>query len=304
MSLADEGRAESIRQRLRNEVRRRGEDVQFALERYAMERLLFRVGESAHRERFVLKGAMLFALWGGSLYRATRDLDFTGYGSSDADSVLDAFREICELAKSDDGLDFDAASLHSEPIRDQSEYVGLRIRLRAMLGRSRIPLQIDIGFGNAIEPPPEDVEFPTLLDDPSPRIRAYSQEAVVAEKMHAMVILGERNSRFKDFYDVFVLASRFSFGASRLLSAIAATFDRRSTPIVSALPLALTSGFFEERGRSDQWRAYLSRNALPGAPADFTAVGELILRFLGPPWSALAADHAHAETWPAGGPWR
>lgn len=299
-----EGRAESIRQRLRNEVRRRGEDVQFALERYAMERLLFRLGESAHRERFVLKGAMLFALWGGALYRATRDLDFTGYGASDGDSVLEAFREICEVAKPDDELVFDAASFQAEPIRGQSEYVGLRIRLRAMLGRSRIPLQIDIGFGNAIQPPPEDVEFPTLLDDPPPRIRAYSQEAVVAEKMHAMVILGERNSRFKDFYDVFVLASRFPFRGSRLRSAIAATFDRRSTSITSALPVALTSSFFENRGRSEQWRAYLLGNALPGAPADFSVVGELTLRFLGPPWSALATDHAHAETWLAGGPWQ
>jgi Uncharacterized conserved protein len=304
MSQTDEGRAESIRRRLRNEVRRRGEDVQFALERYAMERLLFRLGASAHRERFVLKGAMLFALWGGSAYRPTRDLDFTGYGASDTGSVLDSFREICNIAEVDDGLVFDGATMRSEAIRDQSEYVGLRIHLKATLGRSRIPLQIDIGFGNAIEPAPDDVEFPTLLNNPPPMIRAYPREAVVAEKMHALVILGERNSRFKDFYDLFVLASRFSFEGARLTNAIAATFERRSTTIELALPVALAPRFYEDAGRSEQWRAYLSRNALPDAPSDFTSVGDLLQRFLGPLWNTLAASQSLNAAWPPGGPWR
>jgi len=243
-------------------------------------------------------------LWGGAVYRPTRDLDLAGYGASDSESVVAAFRAICEVATTDDGLVFDTQSLRSEPIRDQSEYSGLRIHLQAMLGVSRIPLQIDIGFGNAIEPPPENVEFPTLLNDPPPRIRAYPREAVVAEKLHAMVVLGERNSRFKDFYDVFVLASQFSFEGGRLVAAIAATFKRRSTPIGSAIPIALTPVFFEDSVRSEQWRAYTSRNALPGPPADFAAVGELIRRFLAPLWSALAIGRAHAQTWTAKGPWR
>src|SRR5207248_1935306 len=127
-------------------------------------------------------------------------------------------------------------------------------RLRAHLGRSSIPLQVDIGFGNAIEPPAEAVVFPTLLDDPPPRICAYPREAVVAEKTHAMVVLGERNSRHKDFYDLFILASSFPFDGRRLSSGLAATFKRRETPIGGAYPVALTSAFFEDDHRAQQWR--------------------------------------------------
>ena len=159
MSEPVKNKAESIRQRLRNLLRERGEDVQFGLQRYAIERFLYRLGVSAHRERFILKGAALFALWGGPVYRPTRDLDFTGYGSADKADVLAALREICLLSNPADELVFDLNTLSAEPIRDDSEYSGLRIRLEATLGTSRIPIQIDIGFGNAIEPAPQYAEY-------------------------------------------------------------------------------------------------------------------------------------------------
>ena len=304
MRLPGRDREESIRQRLRNRLRARGEDVQFGLQRYAVERFLYRLGESKHRDRFILKGASLFALWGGGVYRATRDLDFTGYGGSDQAGVMAAIREVCRVSSVSDALIFDGASLQAEPIRDESGYEGLRVRLEATLGKSHIPLQIDIGFGNAIEPPPQDVEYPTLLDDPPPRIRAYPPEAVVAEKHHAMVVLGERNSRFKDFYDLFVLARQFPFDGTHLGRAIAATFDRRRTPIDASLPVALTARFYADSGRAAQWRAYLERNALPGAPGDFAAVGEALQAFLGAPWRALGARTPFLQSWEAGGPWR
>lgn len=211
MTEQSENRAESIRQRLRNLLRERGEDMQFGLQRYAVERFLYRLGISAHRERFVLKGAALFALWGGSLYRPTRDLDFTGYGDTEQESIVDAIREICQQPSPSDELAFDLDTILAEPIRDDSEYHGLRVRLVPTLGGSRIPIQIDIGFANAIEPPPQDAEYPTLLDGPPPHIRAYPPEAVIAEKLHAMVVLGERNSRYKDFYDIQVLSQQFRF---------------------------------------------------------------------------------------------
>jgi hypothetical protein len=191
----------------------------------------------------------------------------------------------------------------AQPIRDDSEYHGLRIRLEAILGESRIPVQIDVGFGNAIEPPPRLETFATLLDDPAPRILAYPLEAVVAEKLHAMVVLGDRNSRYKDFYDVCVLAQRFPFDGVRLARAIAATFERRRTEIVAEIPVALTSRFYAENQRAAQWRAYLTRNNLPGAPTDFGAVGELIQNFLGPLWRELAARQSFTDVWPPGGPW-
>jgi predicted nucleotidyltransferase component of viral defense system len=233
MSPPDRGRAESIRQRLRNLMRERGEDAQFGLQRYAIERFLYRLGVSAHRDRFILKGAALFALWGGAAYRATRDVDFTGYGSSDEAEVLAAFREICEIPSPSDELILDGTTLTAEPIRDESEYPGFRVKLEARLGDSRIPVQIDLGFGNAIQPPPQIVTYPTLLDDPAPRIQAYPLEAVVAEKFHAMVLLGDRNSRFKDFYDLHVLARQFPFEGEPLAKSIAATFAQRRTEITA-----------------------------------------------------------------------
>jgi predicted nucleotidyltransferase component of viral defense system len=293
----------SVRDRLLNRSRQTGEDFQFVLQRYAAERLLYRLGQSAHRNRFVLKGAMLFALWGGSVYRPTRDLDFTGYGNSDANDVIATFKDVCAVPVPDDALVFDATTVTAEPIRDEAEYDGLRVRLRAMLGNARIEMQIDIGFGNAIEPGANDVQYPTLLDAPAPNIRAYPHEAVVAEKLHTLVVLGQRNSRIKDLYDLYTLAAQFPFDGAKLSKAIAATFERRRTKIEPAQPAGLTPRFFADEARATQWRAYLDRNNLPGAPRDLAQAGERIQAFLRQVWSALVAGDRFASTWQPGGPW-
>ena len=295
--------AASVRARLLNHAHQRGEDFQFVLHRYAAERFLYRLGKCDQRERYVLKGAMLFALWGGSLYRPTRDLDLTGYGSSEPAIVLGSFREICACPVVDDGVIFHIPSLVAEPIRAGAEYDGLRVRCRATLGNVRIPMQIDVGFGNSIVPPARDVEYPTLLDGPAPSIRAYPHEAVIAEKLHALVVIGDRSTRLKDVYDLHVLASQFSFDGAQLARAIAATFDRRHTTIDATIPAALTPRFFADDARAGQWRAYLTRNGLPGAPADLAAVGEQLQAFLDPLWSALADSRAFLFTWPPAGPW-
>lgn len=295
--------AASIHRRLLDGARERGEDPQFILQRYAAERFLYRLGISPHREQFVLKGAMLFALWGGSVYRPTRDLDFTGYGSAEIEAVLGRIREICSVVAPDDGMSFDATTLRAAPIREEVEYGGLRIVFEARLGSAQVHMQVDVGFGNAIEPPASDADYPTLLDSPAPRVRAYPHAAVVAEKLHSMVVLGERNSRYKDFYDLHVLAQQFPFDGERLARAIAATFERRRTAIDAALPAALAPRFYADGARAEQWRAYLTRNALPGAPADFTGAGELLQRFLVPPWRALAEGRAFSGAWTSGGPW-
>jgi len=295
--------AESVHRRLLNHSRQTGEDFQFLLQRYAAERFLYRLGQSLARNQFVLKGAMLFALWGGSVYRPTRDLDFTGYGSSNGDDVLTTFRQICAVSVPDDGLSFDANTLTAEPIRDDSEYHGLRVRVRAKLGNARIEMQIDVGFGNAIEPPANDVQYPTLLDAPAPNIRAYPPEAVVAEKLHTLVVLGERTSRMKDLYDLHTLAAQFPFDGVKLSRAIAATFDRRRTKIDSSVPIGLTPRFYADDARAGQWRAYLDRNHLPGAPGDFAQLGEKIQDFLGPVWTALVAGGNLESAWSAGDSW-
>lgn len=303
MSRAPRNLAASIHRRLLNGARERGEDPQFIVQRYAAERFLYRLGESPHREQFVLKGATLFTLWGGSLYRPTRDLDFTGYGSGDIHGVLGRIADICLFRVPDDGMSFDATTLRAAPIREEVEYGGLRTVFDARLGSAQIRMQVDVGFGNAIEPPPADADFPTLLDAAAPHIRAYPHEAVVAEKLHAMVMLGERNSRYKDFYDLHVLARHFRFEGAALERSIAATFERRLTTIDAALPAALAPRFYADAARAEQWRAYLTRNALPGAPADFGGVGELLQTFLGPVWAALTARQAFVATWQPAGPW-
>jgi predicted nucleotidyltransferase component of viral defense system len=273
------------------------------LQRYAAERFLYRLGQSRHRERFVLKGATLFAIW-GTAYRPTRDIDFTGYGSSDQNDVIRDFREICETPDPVDQLVFDASSITAEPIRDGSEYDGLRVRISARLGESDIAVQIDVGFGNAIVPGPEETEVRTILGDPPPRIRAYPRESVVAEKLNAMVTLGERNSRYKDFYDLHAMASAFDFDIDTLVRAVRATFERRSTPMTEALPAPITAPFYANADRLTQWRAYVTRSGLLGAPPDFQAVGELLTRFLQPVWERLLDDAEIPRTWPLGGPWR
>ena len=182
-------------------------------------------GESPHRERLVLKGAMLLALWGEAIYRPTRDLDFTGYGSSLPNDVRSAICDVCAVPVADDGIVFNSEALTIDPIRGQDEYDGLRAGFGATLDGARIRMRVDIGFGNAIQPPSIDAHYPVLLDAPRPRIRVYPREAVVAEKLHAMVDYGERNSRFKDFYDLHALAQHFEFDGERLVHAIGATFE-------------------------------------------------------------------------------
>ena len=294
----------SIRARLMNRSRETSEDFQFLLERYTRERFLYRLGESQHRERYVLKGAMLLALWDEAVYRPTRDLDFTGYGSSLANDVRSAIRDICETPVADDGIVFDSGDIVIEPSRDHEEYDGLRALFWAKISSARIRMRIDIGFGNAIQPPPTDAHYPTLLDAPHPQIRVYPREAVVAEKLHAMVVIGERNSRYKDFYDLHALAQHFAFEGDNLVRAIGATFEKRRTTISQTLPVALTPQFYDDDNRAEQWRTYLERNELPGTSSDFGIVGERLLSFLGEPWDAMARGSRFTGSWSAGGPWQ
>jgi predicted nucleotidyltransferase component of viral defense system len=295
--------AASVRDRLLDRSRRAGEDFQFLLQRYAAERFLYRLGQSRYRDRFVLKGAMLFALWGGSVYRPTRDLDFTGYGSSDSGEVIAAFKEVCAIAVAGDGLAFDATSITAEPIRDETQYQGLRVRFKAASAPRGSGCRSTSASEILSSRRRTTCNNPTLLEAPAPRIRAYPHAAVVAEKLHIIVVLGERTSRMKDFYDLHALATQFRFEGPALIRAIAATFERRKTKIDAALPAALAPRFFSDAARAGQWHAYLDRNRLPGGPRDFTQVGERIRGFLEPAWTALGAGKTFKAIWPPGGPW-
>jgi predicted nucleotidyltransferase component of viral defense system len=245
----------SVRQRLLNLAHARGQPMELLLTRYALERLLHRLSLSPHRERFVLKGAMLLATWFDEPHRATRDVDLLGFGNPEEDALLGTFREIMAVDVND-GLSFDLKGLRIEAIREEVEYGGSRLRTTAALAGARIPITVDIGFGDAVEPGVEDIDLPVLLDMPSPRLRAYPPETVIAEKFHAMVALGRANSRMKDYYDVWMLTTSFELEPERLRQAIVATFARRNTVIPSAVPDGLSDAFAVDPGKQRQWDAF------------------------------------------------
>jgi predicted nucleotidyltransferase component of viral defense system len=296
--------AASARARLLRRAHEHEEDFNLVLQRYAAERFLYRLGASAERSHFVLKGAMLFALWGGSLYRATRDVDLTGYGPGEGAALDRAIKTICATACPPDGIEFLTGKVQIEPIRDHTEDVGFRVRLQARLDGARIRLQIDIGYGDAIVPEAIDSHYPTLLiGAPVPRIRVYSRETVIAEKLHAMISLDEANTRFKDFYDLFMLSEHFSFSLNTLCSSVQHTFERRRTMLPQSAPRPMTTAFYADETRALQWRRHLDKNGLLGAARDFADVGERLRVFFDPVWDSVHSMTI-VSTWPPRGPWR
>lgn len=292
--------AASIRERLLQRARVAGEEFQLVLTEFANERFLYRLGASAYRDRFILKGATLFTLWDGRLHRPTRDLDLLGAGSSQIEDVVAVCKAICSL-QVEDGIVFDLASVHGMRIREDADYEGVRIQLRAELAGARIPMQIDIGFGDAVEPGGQLVHFPVLLPMEAPLIRAYPKETAIAEKLHAMVILDMANSRMKDFHDIWFMSMRWSFNLGTLRAAITATFERRSTPMPAQLPTALTAAFLTAPEKQAQWRAFRRRLGDQAPSIELEDVGAAIRDFIGPPLLQSASFANHAVWNPADG---
>ena len=245
----------SVRARLLALSKSSGQTFDLVLTRFALERLLYRLSQSEFSDRFVLKGALLLITWLENPHRPTRDLDLLGYGDPDPEGILATFREILR-EEANDGVTFDVAALRIDRIREELEYGGLRLRTTANVGGARIAITIDIGFGDATVPGIEMLDYPTLLDLPRPRLRSYAPETAIAEKFQAMVMLGQANSRMKDFYDIWVLSQSRTFEATRLSAAIRATFERRGTPLPTETPLALTESFSNDPQKQQQWRAF------------------------------------------------
>ncbi len=293
--------AQSVRDRLLRRARAQGEDFNFLLNRFAVERFLYRLSLSPHRDRFVLKGASLFAIWAAQPYRATRDIDLAGFGPSDPDAVIATFREVCAVVVEDDGLMILSEALTAATIRDEEGYGGVRIHIPARLGNAHTDVQIDVGFGDAITPPAAEVDYPTLLPFPAPRLRAYPRETVVAEKWEAMVSLGIGNSRMKDFFDVWVLARDFAFDGPTLAAAIGATFSRRGTTLPPGPPIALTDAFAHDDAKQRQWQAFRRRNSAIGTPATLAETITALALFLTPPrMHPSQADHSPSIGLPVG----
>jgi predicted nucleotidyltransferase component of viral defense system len=294
----------SVRQRLLNLAQARKEDFQYLLTRYGMERFLYRLSQSEHVGNFILKGAMLFQLWHKAPHRPTRDLDLLAKGVASVAQYETILREIFNIEVAPDGLTFDAASIQGEPIKEDDNDQGIRMRGLIRLRNVRIRLQVDIGFGDAVTPGPLRVQYPTLLEFPAPTLLAYNRETVVAEKFQAMVLLGIANSRMKDFFDIWSLAKDYEFEGSALARAIEATFARRETQLPGAVPLALSDEFAADQGKQMQWKAFIRKGELGKGGVALTSVVELMRSFLMPVIEALRGGRKMPARWHSGGPWQ
>jgi hypothetical protein len=292
--------------RLLNRSRSTGENYNLLLSRFAIERLLYRLSVSPYAGSFVLKGALLFALWYDTPHRPTKDADLLGFGADDADTLRSTFTAICAI-DADDGVRYEPTDMRIAPIREDNVYGGLRLNIPASIGSARLPVQVDIGFGDAITPAPETVTYPTLLDDlAAPSLRAYPVYTVIAEKLHAMVVLGMNNSRMKDFFDLAVIARTSELDGATLVDAIRATFARRNTSVPTSVPAALTAEFSSNPIKAQQWRAFVTKAGRQRTSLD--AVVETLALFLGPALAAGIPGSAFqlywnpaARTWEVGG---
>ena len=293
----------SIRARLLALARGAGTEFQSVLVRYALERLMYRLSISDQGRRFVLKGALLFEIWSSDRLRATQDADFLHLGMADPGELKRIFQTICAVVVEDDGLRFLPETVEAAEIREDQAYGGTRVTLEARLGKAVIPLQIDVGLGDAVVPPPIEVDFPTLLNQPAPHLAAYARETAIAEKFEAMVSLDLPNSRMKDFFDLWVLCQRFSFRGNILQGAIRATFERRGTAIPGELPTALTIRFSDDPAKRGQWKAFTTRGRLAVKPPDLRTAIESIGGFLGPIIRASKEGRQFTAQWKPLGPW-
>ena len=295
----------SIHQRLLNLAHHQGIRFNLLLQRYAMERFLYRLAASPEVDRFTLKGAALFRVWTGQELRPTRDIDFLASVREDHAALRTSFEAICAVPCPQDGVIFDPATMQLHDIREEQPYGGVRVRMEGRLGQARLHLQVDIGFGDVITPEREERDYPTLLDLPVPRLWTYPRETLVAEKFDAMVSRGMTNTRVKDLWDIACLARRFAFDGEPLRTAIEETLRRRQTALAGERPGALMPGYYLDSTRTQRWQVLQTQiGATADGPTLLVDAGEELLRFLGPLCDSLIEGGSFTQAWPAGGPWR
>jgi predicted nucleotidyltransferase component of viral defense system len=296
-------RSHSIQARLLNYSREHQVNHNHTLTRYGIERLMYRLSRSPHADRFVLKGAMLFVLWLEDLHRPTQDLDLLGFGDLFSPNLRNIFEDVCELPVEDDGLEFSKDGIEIEEIREAAVYQGLRVKIPGRLGKTRLNVSVDVGFGDAIVPDPEKSDFPVLLDLPHPEMKTYPRETVVAEKVDAMIVLGLRNSRMKDYYDLWMLAQRFPFDAALLARAIDATLKRRGRELPLQLPAGLQDEFASNPTKQTQWKAFLRRTIPDQANLELGEVVPAIREFLAPVLESIVIGKTLRLHWTPGSGW-
>lgn len=292
----------SVQDRLLHQARLSGRPLNELLQHYAIERFLYRLSRSKHTNQFVLKGALLFRIWGLSAFRPTRDIDLLGQTSNEIENLTAIIKDVCTQEVQEDGLLFDLNTVTGERIKEDADYEGVRVRFNGLLGTARVHLQIDIGFGDVVSPAPKVKTYPVILPMPAPELRIYPPETVVAEKLQAMVFLGSINSRMKDFYDLWILACRFEFQGSALQEAIRLTFEHRDTDIPAGEPVAFSMQFAKEK--QSQWRAFFTTSAITDVPDQMELVLMHLKEFILPIFESVRAGRKFGKKWKAGGPWR
>jgi hypothetical protein len=295
--------AASVRQRLQNNAKATGRPFQEVLQYFAMERFLYRLSQSPHIERFILKGALMFTAWHAPATRPTMDIDFLARLDNSAETVLPVIREICSLEVEPDGLVFDLDTLRAVLIKEDADYEGLRVTFLVRLQNARVPMQLDLGFGDVLTPAPVLTDYPTILDFAPPRLYGYSRETTVAEKFEAMVKLGQLNSRMKDFFDIWMLLRQFPFDGPTLAAAIAKTFARRQTAL-ELPPHALSESFASDSVKTAQWGAFLRKSRIAPCPGGLPEVITEIASFVLPAAASARDGRPFPAQWKPPGPWK
>ena len=289
--------AESIRYQLLKISKERGETFDRILTLYGIERFLYRLSQSKWKDKFILKGAMLFTIWQDLPYRPTKDIDLLGVVKNDIKNIQGIFSKICSTNVIYDGLSFLAETINCENIQKGNQYKGIRVRLDAILVKARIRIQIDIGFGDLVTPAPKRVKLRPMLSFPGPSILAYSVNSVIAEKFHAMAKLGIANSRIKDFYDIWIISKYMPISGPVLFETIIQTFKRRGDELPGNVPFALTQSFWSDTLKQKQWLAYINKNKLSTDGHDFQFVVEDIKRFFSPIITAFKNNDEFNSRW-------
>ena len=295
--------AASMRQRLYEKAKTAGRPFREVLQYFAMERFLYRLTQSRHADKFVLKGALMFMAWRAPTTRPTKDIDFLARMENSVGTVTDVVRDICRQEVEPDGLVFDVSSVRGRVIKEDADYQGVRVSFLGNLQNARITMQIDVGYGDVIVPGAVLTEYPTILELPSPQLRGYTRESTVAEKFEAMVKLGQLNSRIRDFFDIWLLSRQFDFDGPTLAQAIQTTFTTRNTPIAEN-PMASLTVFASDPTKQTQWRGFLRKAQLDFAPSDLLQVVQAIAEFLGPVVAAVHDRKPFSALWSAPGPWQ
>ncbi|MCX4030334.1 nucleotidyl transferase AbiEii/AbiGii toxin family protein [Spartinivicinus marinus] len=286
-----------MRARLLNHARATKQDFNLVLTRYALERLLYRISVSPHSNTFLLKGALLFDLWFDIPHRPTRDVDFLGFGSAELPHLQEIFKNICTV-EVDDGILFQKDTVNAAEIRKDSHYAGVRITLLCILDSARCQVQVDIGFGDAVTPSPESVDYPVIFPEfDAPKLLVYPKYTVIAEKFQALTSLGIANSRMKDYFDLWVLSQHSNFEGETLKQAIQATFERRKTSLPDQTPFGLTEAFTQDAQKQTQWKAFIRKNNLEAVSLPDIAL--TLIDFLMPP----IMNTTFRLEWSPGGPW-